>query len=89
MSEAEYFNVTVAGIDYEVEATTRNTHDTFRIALKSGEVITEQFGVCNPLRDLWDGWRWYHVHGAARRAMEEKCIRDAVRYELSQRIVED
>ena len=83
MSSEQTFAITVNGIEYDVYTSTRGTRDTFRITTNNANlVITDSFGECNPLRSLWDDWQYQAVHGAAREAMELKCIKDAVEREI-------
>lgn len=83
MSNQQSFDVVVDGIEYHVETSTRGSNDTFMVYTNNGRTtITDSFGECNPLRSLWSDWRYQTVHGAAREAMEIKCIKDAVRDEV-------
>ena len=83
MSTEQTFAVTIAGVDYAVYASTRGSKDSFRVTADNGNfVLTDSWGECNPLRSLWSDWRYQTVHGAARDAMELKCIKNAVEREI-------
>lgn len=83
MSTEQTFTVTVNGIEYDVYTSTRGSNDSFRVTTNNGNfVLTNSWGECNPLRSLWIDWRYQAVHGAARDAMELKCIKSAVEAEV-------
>jgi len=83
MSTAQEFDVVVNGNDYHVYASTHGSNDHFTITTNNGALtVTDSFGECNPLRCLWQDWRYQSVYGAARNAMEIKCIKDAVEREI-------
>ena len=85
MTTYQTFAVTVNGIDYSVDVSTKNNRDAFLVTTNNGKtVITNQWGDwCNPLRGLWSDRKYQSVHGAARHAMELKCIRNAVEDEVN------
>jgi len=77
------FDIVVKGHDYRVYTSTDGTHDQLTITTNNGALtITDNYGECNPLRSLWDDWRYHFTRGAARRSMENKCIRESVEYEI-------
>jgi len=82
MSE-QNFTVVVNGIEYDVHTSTNGSNDTFTVHTNNGRTtVADCFGECNPLIDLWNDWKYQSVHGAARTAMELKCIRNAVLAEV-------
>lgn len=96
MSTEQKFSVVVNVIDYDVYTSTRGSNDTFHVTTNNGALtVTDSFGECNPLRSLWSNWRYQSVHGAARDAMELKCIKEAVEREVEahiefcQQLIED
>ena len=77
------FDVTVKGCEYQVYTSTDGTHDQFRVTTNDGALtITDNFGECNPLRSAWGDHRYRFTHGAARRSMENRCVRESVEYEI-------
>lgn len=84
MTTYQTFAVTVNGINYSAHASTSGNRDNFLVTTNDDKtVITNQWGECNPLRGLWSDYKYQSVHGAARHAMEFKCIRNAVENEVN------
>lgn len=85
MSENQEFNVTVGGNDYFVSTGLKSfyvaTNATGKLV-----VLTESWGDCNPLVNLWNNWKYQTTYGAARASMEKKCIREAVELEIEAHI---
>lgn len=80
---SQEFTVSVGGADYHVFTSTNGNNDSFQVVDRNtGRTVTDSFGDCNPLRSLWSSWRYQTVHGAARAAMEHKCIRESVEREI-------
>jgi hypothetical protein len=81
MSEQK-FTVKINGSWYTAFASTRGSSDSFEVYHEGSRTIADAFGECNPLRELWGDWRYQSCHGAARTAMEQRCIREAVEHEI-------
>ncbi len=56
-------------------------HDTLRVTA-DGLVVTDIYGECSPLSAAYSCCQFFGVHGAARRSMLRKILRECVAHEI-------